>query len=49
MYGFTENYIKVKFPYNKALTNTFQTLNLVEIDRDGIMLCEQSKEALVLN
>ena len=49
MYGFTENYIKVKFPYNKALTNTFQTLNLVEIDRDGIMLCEPNKEVLVLN
>ena len=49
MYGFTENYIKVKFPYNKALTNTFQTLNLVEIDRDGIMICEPNKEVLVLN
>ena len=49
MYGFTENYIKVKYPYNKALTNTFQTLNLVEIDRDGIMLCEPNKEVLVLN
>lgn len=49
MYGFTENYIKVKFPFNKALTNTFQTLSLVEIDRDGIMLCEPKKEVLVLN
>ena len=49
MYGFTENYIKVKYPYNKALTNTFQNLNLVEIDRDGIMLCEPNKEVLVLN
>lgn len=49
MYGFTENYIKVKFPFNKALTNTFLTLSLVEIDRDGIMLCEPKKEVLVLN
>ena len=49
MYGFTENYIKVKLPYNKALTNTFQSLKLVEIDRDGIMLCEQREETLVLN
>lgn len=40
MYGFTENYIKVKFPYNADLINTFQTIKLIEIDRDGIMKCE---------
>lgn len=37
MYGFTENYIKVKVPYNEALANTFQTVELTEIDRDGVM------------
>ena len=40
MYGFTENYVKVKVPYNENLTNTFQTVELTEIDRDGIMKCE---------
>ena len=40
MYGFTENYIKVKFPYQQELTNTFQNIRLTEIDRDGIMKCE---------
>jgi len=40
MYGFTENYVKVKFPYQKELTNTFQKIRLKEIDRDGIMKCE---------
>ena len=40
MYGFTENYIKVKFPYQQELTNTFQKIRLTEIDRDGIMKCE---------
>lgn len=39
MYGFTENYIKVKTPYSKDLTNTFQHISLDEIDRDGIMKC----------
>ncbi|MFZ9586995.1 MAG: tRNA (N(6)-L-threonylcarbamoyladenosine(37)-C(2))-methylthiotransferase MtaB [Crocinitomicaceae bacterium] len=40
MYGFTENYVKVKFPYNRQLVNTFQEINLTEVDRDGIMKCE---------
>lgn len=39
MYGFTENYVKVKIPYDEKLTNTFQTVKLTEIDRDGIMKC----------
>lgn len=39
MYGFTENYIKVKIPYDEKLTNTFQIVKLTEIDRDGIMKC----------
>jgi len=46
MYGFTENYVKVKFPYQQELTNTFQKIRLTEIDRDGIMKCEL-KENLV--
>jgi threonylcarbamoyladenosine tRNA methylthiotransferase MtaB len=40
MYGFTENYVKVKHPYDETLVNTFQTIKLVELDRDGIMKCE---------
>jgi len=39
MYGFTENYVKVKLPYDESLTNTFQKVELNEIDRDGIMKC----------
>lgn len=37
MYGFTENYVKVKLPYDETLTNTFQKVNLSEVDRDGLM------------
>jgi threonylcarbamoyladenosine tRNA methylthiotransferase MtaB len=44
MFGFTENYIKVKFPFDAKLTNTFQRIRLTEIDRDGIMKCSLSTE-----
>lgn len=39
MYGFSENYVKVKIPFNASLTNTFQRVTFDEIDRDGIMKC----------
>ena len=48
MYGFTENYIKVKFPFDAKLTNTFQRILLTEIDRDGIMKCELLTELVNL-
>ena len=37
MFGFTENYIKVKLPFDEKLINTFQTVDLTEIDRDSVM------------
>ncbi len=37
MYGFTENYIKVKTPFDEQLANTFQKVKLTEVDRDGVM------------
>lgn len=36
MYGFTENYIKVKTPYNTDLVNQLITVQLDTIDREGI-------------
>ncbi len=39
MNGFTENYVKVKLPFDPALVNTLQTITLTEIDRDGVMKC----------
>lgn len=39
MHGFTENYVKVKVPYNADLANTFQQVKMEEIDRDGVMKC----------
>jgi threonylcarbamoyladenosine tRNA methylthiotransferase MtaB len=40
MYGFTENYVKVKTAYDEALANQIVKVKLTEADRDGIMKCE---------
>jgi threonylcarbamoyladenosine tRNA methylthiotransferase MtaB len=40
MYGFTENYVKVKAAFDPTKINAFQTVHLTEIDRDGVMKCE---------
>lgn len=36
LHGFTENYIKIKTPYQPKLTNKFCEVNLDHLDRDGI-------------
>ena len=35
MHGFTDNYIKVKTPYNAVLVNKLKEVNLTELDADG--------------
>jgi len=35
--GFTENYVKVKTPWNPNLVNTLHTIYLTEIDNDGLV------------
>ena len=35
--GFTENYVKVKTPWNPELVNTLQDIKLTKIDDDGIV------------
>ncbi len=35
--GFTENYVKVKYPWNPALINTLHEVLLTEIDVDGLV------------
>lgn len=37
IHGFTENYIKVKTPWNPELVNTLAKVRLTEIDQDGIV------------
>ena len=35
IHGFTENYVKVKTPWNPELVNTLREINLTRIDEDG--------------
>jgi threonylcarbamoyladenosine tRNA methylthiotransferase MtaB len=37
IHGFTENYVKVKTPWNPELVNTLHPINLTKIDDDGSM------------
>ena len=37
IYGFTENYVKVKSPWNPELINTLHTILLTKIDEDGLV------------
>lgn len=38
--GFTENYVKVKTPWNPNLVNTLKEVRLTEIDEDGLVRLE---------
>lgn len=40
MYGFTENYVKVKTAYDASLVNTIRKVQLLSIDTDGIYKIE---------
>ncbi|HEY1196435.1 tRNA (N(6)-L-threonylcarbamoyladenosine(37)-C(2))-methylthiotransferase MtaB [Flavobacterium sp.] len=40
IHGFTENYVKVKTPWNPELVNTLQEINLTKIDEDGSVRLE---------
>ncbi len=37
IHGFTENYVKVKTPWNPELVNTLHQVTLTEIDEDGLV------------
>ena len=39
VYGFSENYVKVKTPFNPNLINELVEVEFIEIDRDGLMKC----------
>ncbi|UOB18235.1 tRNA (N(6)-L-threonylcarbamoyladenosine(37)-C(2))-methylthiotransferase MtaB [Abyssalbus ytuae] len=37
IHGFTDNYVKVKAPWNPELVNTLHTVRLTKIDEDGLV------------
>ena len=44
IYGFTQNYVKVKTPWNPDLVNTLHPVKLSSIDEDGLVRFEWIKE-----
>jgi threonylcarbamoyladenosine tRNA methylthiotransferase MtaB len=42
MFGFTDNYVKVKTTWNPNIVNTIADVKLLEIDADGIVACAES-------
>lgn len=44
IHGFTENYIKVKAPWNPELVNTLHEVELTKIDEDGLVRFDFIKE-----
>jgi hypothetical protein len=44
MHGFSDNYIKVKAPFNTEWTNTIINIPLQEINPDGEMLLKEFSE-----
>ena len=39
IHGFTENYVKIKTPWNPELVNTLHQVKLTKIDDDGLVRC----------
>jgi len=44
--GFTDNYVKVKIPYDKALVNQLHFVHLLEVDRDGVFKISVAENTL---
>jgi threonylcarbamoyladenosine tRNA methylthiotransferase MtaB len=45
--GFTENYVKVKTPWNPEFVNTLHEIKLTEIDEDGLVRFNFTKEPIL--
>lgn len=48
IHGFTENYIKVKAPWNPELVNTIQDIQLTEIADDGLVRFDLQENSLLI-
>jgi len=47
IHGFTENYVKVKSPWNPELVNTLKVVELTAIDEDGLVRFEFANEIVI--
>jgi threonylcarbamoyladenosine tRNA methylthiotransferase MtaB len=48
IHGFTENYVKVKTPWNPELVNTLHTVELTNIDEDGLVRFDFVENAIAI-
>ncbi|NNK74519.1 MAG: MiaB/RimO family radical SAM methylthiotransferase, partial [Maribacter sp.] len=48
IYGFTENYVKVKCPWDPSLINTLHSVKLTEIDIDGLVRFEFVEQGITV-
>jgi threonylcarbamoyladenosine tRNA methylthiotransferase MtaB len=44
LHGFTENYVKIKIPFDPALINTLQKISLEKIDAEGFVIANVIEE-----
>lgn len=49
IHGFTENYVKVKTPWNPELVNTLHEIKLTKIDEDGSVRMKFVRDLAVIN
>ena len=49
IHGFTENYIKVKTPWNPDLVNTLHSITLTKIDEDGLVRFNFEQKEILSN
>jgi threonylcarbamoyladenosine tRNA methylthiotransferase MtaB len=47
MFGFTQNYVKVKYPFDLNLCNTPTTITVGDFDEEGNMTCTRKENVLV--
>jgi threonylcarbamoyladenosine tRNA methylthiotransferase MtaB len=48
IHGFTQNYVKVKTPWNPALVNTLHEVTLTKIDEDGLVRFDFVEEPVII-
>ena len=48
IYGFSENYVRVKTPWRKNLVDSIEKYHLKEISNDGYVLVENSKKLITI-
>ncbi len=48
LYGYTQNYVRVKHPFDEALCNTSAPVSLLDFDEEGNMFCQVKMSELAV-